>query len=611
MQSFHHPERRPSRPALHETSTQSSSTSWDIAQSSTSWDTQTVVADDEDDDHSLSLSKNQSQQVALLQRLLPRDVTSKLEPFDAMPIGLDHFAEGLVSFYLLHYPAATYKFNQKLNPHPVYTNFAIAMNAPACFQVILARSALYKKSAGQYGTSLERAELDTAIVEHKTHAIHRIRQLSEVKDDAGPGSKDELVASIISLGTFEMRLGSTDSGDVHYSAVRRLLKSIGGPMNIGDLRLKRVMCFFESIYGTPRNSYIWERGDFSGILKRFNDYLREMWEMWRERDGEMEEINTRARVEENAEFPFPTPTSRVPLDTSVKTGHVSKRKPTGPHSPYFGLQPLPESVPQPPPRPAPTAQHPVSKVPDMSTTPRITTAADLRRPGASSALKRPVRPAIRPPAKERARNVERQKGKQRAMQVDPWDPTEANLQSHRREKIPQPRPTTKDMPPPTPSQPATPKPRLYWKLHPSSALHQRLTLWNELSPSLQEKNLIWDLACLFCISAIATSPSFTTLRSLSSYMSKLSKIVSDANLHVSENNSNMMWLIQTNDATEEHSRRMWEVAGFTWVCKHLNVRVRRALRGWVWAFLVGERCQRRIVLSAFDFSYDSELALST
>jgi len=132
--------------------------------------------------------------------------------------------------------------------------------------------------------------------------------------------------------------------------------------------------------------------------------------------------------------------------------------------------------------------------------------------------------------------------------------------------------------------------------------------------------LIWDLACLFCLSAIVVDfhsvlpvdePGGRPHRALASYMSKLSKIVADANLHVSENNSNMMWLIQTNDATEEHSRRMWEVAGFTWVCKHLNVRVRRALRGWVWAFLVGGKCQKRITLSAFDFSYDSELALSS
>lgn len=42
-----------------------------------------------------------------------------------MPIKLDRFAEGLVSFYLLQYPAATYVFNQNLNPHPVYTNFAM------------------------------------------------------------------------------------------------------------------------------------------------------------------------------------------------------------------------------------------------------------------------------------------------------------------------------------------------------------------------------------------------------------------------------------------------------------------------------------------------------
>jgi hypothetical protein len=117
------------RPPLRETPTQSSSSSWDTtitnSSISTSWDTQTVVGDD-DDNQDAHLNLNHHQQAILSQRkFLPRDVSAKLEPFNAMPIKLDHFAEGLVSFYLLQYPAATYVFNQNLNPHPVYTNFAM------------------------------------------------------------------------------------------------------------------------------------------------------------------------------------------------------------------------------------------------------------------------------------------------------------------------------------------------------------------------------------------------------------------------------------------------------------------------------------------------------
>jgi hypothetical protein len=101
-------------------------------QSSASRDSQTVVGENSDEERKL-LQKRAQQR-----KILPRDVSDRLEPFGAMPVPLDRFAEALVSFYLLQYPKATYVFNQNLNPHPVYTNFAIAMNAPACFQVILA-----------------------------------------------------------------------------------------------------------------------------------------------------------------------------------------------------------------------------------------------------------------------------------------------------------------------------------------------------------------------------------------------------------------------------------------------------------------------------------------
>jgi hypothetical protein len=524
-----------------------------------------------------------------------------------------------------------------------------AMNAPACFQVILARSALYKKSAGQYGTILERAELDTAIVEHKTHAIHRIQQLSKMKDNTGPGSQDELVASIISLGTLEMRMGSTESGDVHYSAVRRLLKSIGGPMNIRDLRLTRVMCFFECIYGTPRNSYIWEKDDFGGILERFNEYLAQIYEIWKERDGEQDGASKKTSTGDKGGFPFPSTSTKTTSESPAKQGKTSKRKPTGPHSPYFGLQPPPEVVPKPP---APTTQ----SVPDRSAPSRISPSAHDRILKATASAKRPARSDARPPAKERARHSEKQKMKARAMDIDPPDPREGSAmpQPHHATDAspPNPQPRSRppaasgtvsasvsasDMPPPPPT--STPKPTsftdkyfppssspktrdkstTYWTLPPTSALHQRLTLTLTLPPATQEKNLIWDLACLFCLCSIVTSPSFSQTSSsshpsLSTYLSHLSHIISTANLHVSESNANMMWLMQTNDGSPEHTARMWDVAGWVWVCKHLNGRVRKRLREWVWGFLTGEelgkereggRKDGREVLTVFDFSYNA------
>jgi hypothetical protein len=551
-------------------------------QSSASRDSQTAVGEDSDEERKL-LQKRAQQR-----KILPRDVSDKLEPFEAMPVPLDRFAEALVSFYLLQYPKATYVFNQNLNPHPVYTNFAIAMNAPACFQVILARSALYKMSAGQYGTMLEKAELETAVVEHKTNAIQRIRLLSASKVN----DKDELVASIIALGTLDMRMGLTTSADVHYLAVRRLLKGIGGPMFIRDIRLKRVMCFFECIYGTVRNSYIWERADFGEILERFNTYLADIRETWKARSGTPDSTTT---AETSQGYPLPETKPPVPMP-----GKWSTRMPSGPHSPYFGIQPLPEVVPQPkvsPPKVTVSEPEPAA----LDRNRGVSVSKQPKVPPSKNSAKRTTRQDARLPAKERARQLEKLKGKQNAMQVIEKSPA---TEVHKEIEM---------LPPAIPvEKPARPVPRAdrcsYWKMSPDTALHRRLSLWTELPEEKKTPALIWDLACLFCLSAIMADYADRDEKSLAAYMSRLSKIVHDANLHVSENNSNMMWLIQTNDSRDEHSRRMWEVAAFTWVCKHLNVNVKRRLREWLFSYLMGEELQRKITLTAFDFSYDSSMS---
>jgi hypothetical protein len=88
------------------------------------------------------------------QNLLP--CSDKLDPFASLPTSLNRFQEHLISFYLFHYPHATYGFNPRLRPHPVATNFTIALTTPACFQTILSRAALYRGSLKTYSSDKER-----------------------------------------------------------------------------------------------------------------------------------------------------------------------------------------------------------------------------------------------------------------------------------------------------------------------------------------------------------------------------------------------------------------------------------------------------------------------
>ena len=125
-----------------------------------------------------------------------RPFSDRLDPFAALPVNLDRFQEHLISFYLLYYPKATYGFSPRLRPHPVASNFSIALTTPACFQVIMARSALYRISLNKYATDAEKQSLELAIMRHKGEALRMVRALS-IK--ASPKRKDDLLASIISL----------------------------------------------------------------------------------------------------------------------------------------------------------------------------------------------------------------------------------------------------------------------------------------------------------------------------------------------------------------------------------------------------------------------------
>ncbi|KAJ9615376.1 hypothetical protein H2200_001451 [Cladophialophora chaetospira] len=206
-----------------------------------------------------------------------RPFSDRLDPFAALPVNLDRFQEHLISFYLLYYPKATYGFSPRLRPHPVASNFSIALTTPACFQVIMARSALYRISLNKYATDAEKKSLELAVIRHKGEALKMVRLLST---KASPKRKDDLLASIISIGTFDRRSGSQEAAGMHYQAVRRILKSTGGPLAVNSVLLSRVMCFFECIYGTSPESYIWDESDVKRLVHGLNSFLTTMRTFW-------------------------------------------------------------------------------------------------------------------------------------------------------------------------------------------------------------------------------------------------------------------------------------------------------------------------------------------
>jgi hypothetical protein len=209
------------------------------------------------------------------QNLLP--CSDRFDPFAALPTNLNRFQEHLISFYLFHYPHATYGFSPRLKPHPVASNFKIALTTPACFQTILARAALYRGSLKTYSSEQEKKSLELAMLRHKVEAIRLVHGTSvQYSKSKEPKLKDDLLASIMALGNLDRRSGSAGSADMHYTAIRRILKATGGPLAILNPMLNRVSVFFECIYGTSPQSYIWEKADFARLLNGTNDFLRQI-----------------------------------------------------------------------------------------------------------------------------------------------------------------------------------------------------------------------------------------------------------------------------------------------------------------------------------------------
>ena len=222
------------------------------------------------------LTSDQKILTVLRESLLP--FSDKLDPFAALPVHLDRFQEHLVQFYLLYYPQVTYGFSPRLRPHPIETNFSIALTTPACFQVALARSALYRLSLSKYTGDREKKALEVAMMRHKGEALRHIRLLNA---KASHSRKDDLLASIISIGTLDRRTGAKSTAGMHYLAVRRILKTTGGPLAVRSLLLSRVMVFFECIYGTSPESYIWDESDLGELIQEFNSFLSRLWNFWK------------------------------------------------------------------------------------------------------------------------------------------------------------------------------------------------------------------------------------------------------------------------------------------------------------------------------------------
>ena len=131
---------------------------------------------------------------------------------------------------------------------------------------------------GNYNSEQEKRALEQATLKYKGEAIKTLQELSvQYNRTMDATTKDKLLASIMSLGNLDRRAGAAESAATHYTAIRRIHKTTGGPLAIKDPALRRVSLFFECMYGTNPESYVYDTSDFSDLLKSFNEILKSVW----------------------------------------------------------------------------------------------------------------------------------------------------------------------------------------------------------------------------------------------------------------------------------------------------------------------------------------------
>jgi len=121
---------------------------------------------------------------------------------------------------------------------------------------------------------------------------------------------------------------------------------------------------------------------------------------------------------------------------------------------------------------------------------------------------------------------------------------------------------------------------------------------------LARLELIWQLTTLLTLAALVVDL-HQTRDVLQSYMSNLYKEVENLQLSALDASNNIMWVTQIGDHSEEHSKRILRVAGWAWICKHLNFSMQVRLKIWLLQFLNGGKVGDPFRLDTFHFSYAS------
>lgn len=124
------------------------------------------------------------------------------------------------------------------------------------------------------------------------------------------------------------------------------------------------------------------------------------------------------------------------------------------------------------------------------------------------------------------------------------------------------------------------------------------------SPTQQDRQeMIFQLTSLLTICAVLVDKRLDP-QAMQDYIDSVLEMIERSQVQGLPSN-NIMWLLQINDHSQEHTKRIWAAAGWVWVLKHVNFNVQCMVRDWLMLFLTGKAPVRQLKLDSFAFSYAS------
>lgn len=187
------------------------------------------------------------------------------DPFRCYPFPVTQVQASLVDFYVNDYARAAYSMSSRLEVGKLF--FKQILQSPVELHAIISQSALELLRLQKGTPSPATRQLQLEALHHKTKVIRL------VNDALSQHVSEDTVSAVISIARNELRHGDLGAAKIHFAAVRRMIREIGGRSKITLPRLLVQARGIECMFQKADISCFFDDCDVAGRVKQLQDLL--------------------------------------------------------------------------------------------------------------------------------------------------------------------------------------------------------------------------------------------------------------------------------------------------------------------------------------------------